>query len=163
MRFENVRQSAISLGCFVQIAAAQDYALLGDPFHHLIVSNESFRANPLAAHLDETPLCRRPRHDPARAVYGGEKRFARKGRIDPFNDDGVIAHASADETFLSGKRRRRALPHDPVMLAVMFLPPRKVVMVVNLFLDVRAQDSVTDVARGGFAARVSVSARQRPG
>ena len=45
----------------------------------------------------------------------------------------------------------------------MFLLPGEVVMVVDFFHDVRPQNSAHDMARDGFAAGVSVAARQRHG
>src|SRR5437870_9463956 len=159
MRSEDIRQSAIRLRGFIKIAATQYYAFLSDPLHHLVVPNEAFHANAFSSHLDEPALRGRPRHDPTRSVHRGKKCFTRRRRVHAFHDDGVIAHASADETFLRWERRRRAFAYDPVSLSAMFLLPGKVVMVVNFLYGLCAQNSAHDMPCHSFTTGISVTAR----
>src|SRR6267378_7183252 len=103
------------------------------PSHHLIVPHQSVLTNSFVTNLDEPALRRRARHDPPSPVHRRKKRFARNRRINSFDDHGIIAHASANKTFLSWKRRGRALAYDPILLAVVLLAPREVVMIVHFF------------------------------
>src|ERR1051325_775785 len=91
--------------------------------------------NSSSVSLDEFSFRRSARHNPARAVHGREKRFAGYRRVDPFNDDRIIAHASSDEAFLPWERWCCSFPDNPKLLAGMFLAPREVVMIMNLFPD----------------------------
>src|SRR5215468_3876750 len=60
--------------------------------------------------------------------------------FDAFEDDTCFAHRSADKTFLSGERGSRAFANNPVVFAAMRFAPGKVVVVVNFFLNFRAED-----------------------
>ena len=88
---------------------------------------------------------------------------SRLRRVYAFHNDGVIPHASADEAFLPGKRRRGALAHHPVLLAVMLFLPGEVVMVVDLLDDPCAQNSPHDMSRHRLSPGVRVTARQGHG
>src|SRR6476469_8003499 len=107
--------------------------------------NESILPDPFPAYLHEFSLRRRARHDPSGAVDGGKKCFARNRRIDSFDNHRVVAHASADKTFLAGERRSRAFPHHPVMLAIVFLAPGEVMMVVHFLERIRTQNPAHDM------------------
>ena len=133
-------KTTISLRRFIQIAAAQHNSAI--VIHFIISSclNESLLTNSFIANFDESSLRRGARHDPPRAVNCGEQRFSRNRRINSFDNHRVVAHASADETFLSRKSRRCAFAHDPIFPAIMFFPPGKVMMVMHFFDNVRAQN-----------------------
>ena len=160
MRGQHFRQTTIGLRRFVNIAAAQYDAFVAHPFHHLVVPNESILANSFAIDLDKPPFRRCARHDPTRAVHRREKRFARNRRVDSFDNDRVVAHASANKSFLAGKRRRRAFAHDPELFAIVFLLPGEVVMVVHFLENLRAQDSPNDMPRDRFPPRVGIAPGQ---
>src|ERR1700736_536193 len=58
-----VWQSSISLRCFVQIPTAQNNSAVVQPFHHLIVPNESVLADSFVADFNEFSFRRGARHD----------------------------------------------------------------------------------------------------
>src|SRR5207248_6511504 len=130
------------------------------PFHHLIMPNKTVLANPFVPDFHEPSPGRSAGHDPAGAVNGGEQRLARDGRVDSLDNHGVVAHAAADKTFLSGKSRRRTLAHNPVSLSVVRFAPGKVVMVVHFLENFRAENLARDVTRHRFASGVSITTSQ---
>ena len=89
-----------------------------------------------------------------------EKRLARNRRIDAFDDYGIVAHASADKTFLSGKRRRRAFAYNPIFLTIVLFSPGEIVVVVHFFDNLCAQNILNDAAGDCFASGVGVAAGQ---
>src|SRR4029077_11362398 len=130
------------------------------PFHHLIMPNKPVLANPFVPDFHKASPGRGAGHDSAGAVNSGEQRLARDGRVYSLDDDGVVAHAAANEAFLSGKSRRRAFAHNPVFLAVVRFAPGEVVMVVHFLENFRAENLADNVTRHRFAAGVSITTSQ---
>src|SRR5690606_23715505 len=67
---------------------------------------------------------------------------------------------SPDEPLLPGERRRRALPHNDELLAVVLLAPRVVVVVVDE-LELAAAQDLDDLARHPLPPGVGVLPGQR--
>src|SRR5919197_1549511 len=82
----------------------------------------------------------RAAHDAAGAVDRGARRPLRQGRVSALDDHRPVAHRSADEPGLAGKRRRRALADDVEGLAAVLLVPGVVVVVVDGLGRLGAED-----------------------
>src|SRR5207253_6699836 len=148
---ERLRQPLVGLGRLVGVGAAEDYPPLADPALHLLARHRARMVrirDPTALDLLATALCRGAAHRAAgavnrrkesgRLVLGRGQRVA--GRVDALEDDGVVAHAAADEAALSRERRRGALANNPDLVTVVDLEPGEVVVVVDLVQDLSAQD-----------------------
>ena len=93
-------------------------------------------------------------------MYGRIKRRAGFFPVHTFNDNRVIAHAAADESALFWKSGRCSFPHNPELLAVVFFAPGEIVMIVDLFYDLRSEDATCHTLRYSLASGVGVAACQ---
>src|SRR5262245_40522729 len=90
------------------------------------------------------------------------ERRLRLGTVHAFENHGIVAHRSPDKSLLTGKSRRRALAHDPEVLAVVRLAPGVVVMVVDGLGDVAADD-LAHPLHDPLAAGIGVTAGELHG
>src|SRR5687767_14738855 len=123
---EDFAEPPIDEGRFIDITADDLHALFLQPGIHL-PARDTRRSFPLAGGLVLFALGLDATHDPAGAVDGRVEVLPGFPGLDPFQDDGIVTHGTADESLLSRERRRSTFADDPQGLPFMNLSPSKVV------------------------------------
>jgi hypothetical protein len=123
---EHIRKATVGHRAFVQISAHEHNTSGAKPIVHFGALNAS-----LGLHASEQATgAMDGRIEQCRTLFG----------FYTFEDHGVVAHASANEASLTWKGWRRALPYDPKMFAAMLLTPCEVMVVMDTFHHLSAND-----------------------
>src|SRR5215469_2573058 len=151
-------QPFIAIRGFIQASSAQLYiGTLQPAVHHL--GRYLTRADDLAGLSIALAGSFHPAHHATGTVNCAIEGMLCVLVLNTLQDDGVLAHCPAHKSLLTWEGWCRTLPHNPILLAAVHLVPSAVMVIVDLFENIRVQD-LSDSAANPIPSGVGVFACQ---
>ena len=134
---QHLGQPLVALWSLVGVRPSQLDTQLLDPLFHHFLSHLRFGNSLPASTLSGGGGSRQ---DSPRAVNSGIKRGLALLAFHPLQNHAYVAHRTADKPLLTRECGRGPFSNDPIIGAVVSLSPTKVVVVVHLLHNLRADD-----------------------